>query len=143
MLKIKIITKLKQIYKFVLRAVTILEALQLQLEELKSQNLSLNSKLNIIMSTQNQRFAELNEKLNSVTNDIAQDYQTLLDAVQDKISEEEFAKAEANIARLQGIGASVENPIPDPVEEATDTTGTTEEETTTEGTSEEQPQPIY
>lgn len=78
-----------------------------------------NSKLNKIMATQQERFDLLVARLDTISNDIAADYAQLLKAVQDgtvnKISEESFAAHEANIAKLEALGASVENPVP-PVE---------------------------
>lgn len=67
------------------------------------------------MGKSQERFDALMARLDAATNDIATDYQTLLDAVKDTISEESFAAHEANIARLEALGASVDNPVP-PVE---------------------------
>ena len=76
-------------------------------------------KLNQIMATSQERFDVLMGRLDTVSNDIAADYAQLLKAIQDggagSISEESFAKHEANIAKLETLGASVENPVP-PVE---------------------------
>lgn len=74
----------------------------------------------IIMAKQQERFDLLMGRLDTVTTDIATDYQTLLDAVKngDTISEESWAKHEANITKLEALGASVENPVPTPTPEA-------------------------
>lgn len=64
------------------------------------------------MGKNQERFDLLMGRLDTVTTDIAQDYKTLLDAAKDTISEESFAKHEANIAKLEVLGASVENPVP-------------------------------
>lgn len=82
-------------------------------QENKSLNLIIN-KLNQMAQTNQERFDELNTRLDTITNNIAEDYQSLLDQIgKGSISEESFAKHEANIARLEGIGASVENPVPE------------------------------
>lgn len=66
-----------------------------------------------VMAKNQERFDLLMERLDKVTTDIATDYKTLLEAVQaGGISEESFAKHEANIAKLEELGASVENPVP-------------------------------
>lgn len=79
--------------------------------------LFINSKLNTIMATSQERFDLIIGRLNTITSDIAADYKKLLDAIQngDTITEESFAAAEANIAILETLGASVDNPVP-PVE---------------------------
>jgi len=67
------------------------------------------------MPTQQERFDQMVADLNSVTNDIAADYQKLIDeAKTNQISEESFASAETNIATLKALGASVDNPVPPP-----------------------------
>lgn len=73
---------------------------------------------NLIMGKSQERFDILMGRLDVITNDIAADYAQLLKAIEDgadSISEESFAKHEANIAKLEELGASVENPVP-PVE---------------------------
>ena len=75
------------------------------------------------MAKSQERFDALMERLDKVTTDIAADYKKLLDAVEagsDSISEESFAKHEANIAKLEELGASVDNPIPDEPTEPTE-----------------------
>lgn len=74
-------------------------------------------KLDLIMALTQQQFNELVARLDAVTNDIAADYQKLLDEIQaGNISDESVAAAKANIEKLEALGASVENPVP-PVEE--------------------------
>lgn len=73
------------------------------------------------MAKSQERFDALMARLDAVTNDIAADYAKLLKAIQDgadSISEESFAAHEANIAKLEELGASVDNPVPEepPVE---------------------------
>lgn len=67
------------------------------------------------MATSQERFDLIIGRLNTITSDIAADYKKLLDAVQNNtpISEESFAAAEANIAILETLGASVDNPVPE------------------------------
>lgn len=78
--------------------------------------ISVNQKLKSIMAKSQERFDLLMGRLDTITTDIAEDYKTLLEAVQaGGISDESFAKHEANIAKLEELGASVENPVP-PVE---------------------------
>lgn len=72
-------------------------------------------KLDEIMALTQQQFNELIARLNTVTNDIAEDYQKLLDEIQaGNISDESVAEAKANIERLEALGASVSNPVPEP-----------------------------
>jgi hypothetical protein len=80
------------------------------------QNYFNSQKLKKFMATQQERFDAIIGRLNTITSDIAADYQLLLDAVKNNtpISEESFAAAEANIAVLEQLGASVENPVPVP-----------------------------
>lgn len=67
------------------------------------------------MATSQERFDALMGRLDTVTTDIAADYKQLLEAVQaGGVSDESFAKHEANIAVLETLGASVENPVPEP-----------------------------
>lgn len=72
------------------------------------------------MAKAQERFDALMARLDKITTDIAGDYKTLLDEVQaGSISDESLAKAEANIATLEALGASVENPVPEPPTEPT------------------------
>jgi len=67
------------------------------------------------MPTNQENFDALMSRLNVATNDIAADYQKLLDeAKNNSVSAESIAAAEANIAKLEALGASVENPVPEP-----------------------------
>lgn len=74
------------------------------------------------MKITQEKFDEIVTKLDEITTDIATDYQQLLDENKKlkeelgtlEVSDESFAKHEARIAQLQGLGASVENPVPDP-----------------------------
>lgn len=76
-------------------------------------------KLDLIMAKSQERFDLLMGRLDTITTNIAEDYKTLLAAVQEgTISEESFTKHEANIAKLEELGASVENPVPEPTPEA-------------------------
>lgn len=79
-------------------------------------NINNHFKLNTIMATSQERFDLIIGRLNTITSDIAADYKKLLDAIQNNtpISEESFAAAEANIAVLEQLGASVDNPVPEP-----------------------------
>lgn len=66
------------------------------------------------MPTNQEIFDAQLARLDTVTNDIAADYQKLIDDAAAKgVSAESLAKHEANVARLEGIGASVENPVPE------------------------------
>lgn len=67
----------------------------------------------IIMLNQKQ-FDELIARLNTVTNDIAEDYKKLLAEIQaGNITDASVAEAKANIERLEALGASVSNPVPE------------------------------
>lgn len=67
------------------------------------------------MAKAQERFDQLMARLDLVTNDIAADYKKLLELLADgTISEESFAAHEANIAKLEALGASVDNPVPEP-----------------------------
>lgn len=71
------------------------------------------SNQNTIMATSQERHDALMERLNVITNDIAADYQKLLDEARNNaVSQESLDRAEANIMRLEAIGASVANPLP-------------------------------
>lgn len=72
-----------------------------------------------IMAKAQEQFDALMDRLNTVTNDIAADYQKLLDEIQNNtVSPASIEAAKANIEKLEGLGASVENPVPEepPVE---------------------------
>lgn len=65
------------------------------------------------MATRQEQFDAVIGRLNTVTNDIAADYKKLLDeAKTNSVSAESIASAEANIATLEALGASVDNPVP-------------------------------
>lgn len=67
------------------------------------------------MATRQEEFDALIGRLNTVTNDIAADYQKLLDEIaNNSVSAESLANAAANIATLESLGASVSNPVPEP-----------------------------
>lgn len=67
------------------------------------------------MPTRQESFDAIAGRLNTVTNDIAADYQKLLDeAKQNTVSQESIDAAEKNIAALETLGASVDNPVPEP-----------------------------
>lgn len=79
----------------------------------------IQTKLNQEIMANQERFDALMARLDTVTTDIAGDYKQLLDEIaKGSISDESFTLHEANIAKLEALGASVENPIPpdpDPV----------------------------
>lgn len=69
-------------------------------------------KLHLIMTKQ-ERFDAILTSLNETTNEIAADYQALLDQINnDSVSDESLAKAEENIAKLKQIAASNDQPVP-------------------------------
>lgn len=71
-------------------------------------------KIEQFMAKSQERFDALMARLDKVTTDIAGDFKTLLDEVKaGSVSDESFAKAEANIAALEALGASVDNPVPE------------------------------
>lgn len=75
--------------------------------------------------TKQERFDAILTSLNDVTNQIASDYQKLLDEVKNgTVSDESLAAAEANITKLQQIAASNDQPVP-----GTDVPPATEEPT--------------
>jgi ketol-acid reductoisomerase len=75
------------------------------------------TQIEINMSNQ-ERFDALMARLDKATTDIAADYKQLLEEVKSgNISEESFATHEANITKLEELGASVENPVPGTEEE--------------------------
>jgi hypothetical protein len=79
------------------------------------------SKLNFItkqqqnfMANTQERFDLLMSRLNVATNDIAADYKKLLDEIKSgNVSDASLTAAEENIAKLETLGASVENPVPE------------------------------
>jgi len=72
----------------------------------------INSKLNSIMNKQ-ERFDAILSRLDAVTTDIAGDFKTFVQEVKDgTVSDDSLAKAEANIAKLEEVAASKENPVP-------------------------------
>lgn len=83
----------------------------------------ITKKLDQVMANSQERFDALMARLDTVSNDIAADYAQLIEeAKKGQVSEESFAKAEANIAKLEALGASVDNPVP-PTEPTEPTTG--------------------
>lgn len=81
--------------------------------ETKKLLIQINNKLDLIMAKSQEQFDALMGRLDTVTNDIAADYQKLLDEVQNgTVSPESLAAAAVNIAKLETLGASVENPVP-------------------------------
>lgn len=67
-----------------------------------------------IMAKAQEQFDALMDRLNTVTNDIAADYQKLLNEIQNNtVSPASIEAAKANIEKLEGLGASVENPVPE------------------------------
>lgn len=101
-------------------------ALAALLEKLKSNNDSeqfslIIQKLDLIMATKQEQFDAIIAKLDGVTNDIAADYKQLLDEVQaGTVSQESLDKASVNVAKLEALGASVSNPVPETPTEPTD-----------------------
>jgi len=67
------------------------------------------------MPTRQEDFDQLVSDLNTVTNDIAADYEKLLGEIQNNsVSAESIAAAKVNIDKLKALGASVDNPVPEP-----------------------------
>lgn len=67
------------------------------------------------MATRQEDFNALMGRLNVTTNDIAADYKKLLDQIaNDTVTPESIAAATADVAILEGLGASVSNPVPEP-----------------------------
>lgn len=63
--------------------------------------------------TKQERFDAILGRIDTVTTNIAADYQKLLDEVKaGTVSDESLAKAEENIAKLETLAASVDNPVP-------------------------------
>jgi hypothetical protein len=81
--------------------------------EVKKLVRSLTNKLELFMAKTQERFDDLITRLNTITNDIAADYQKLLDEITNNtISDASITAAEENIAKLESLGASVDNPVP-------------------------------
>lgn len=81
---------------------------------------------NTIIMAKQEQFDALMQRLDATTNDIAADLKLLKDQIaNDTISDESLAKLDANIQKLEAIGASTENPVPE------EPTGPTEPETPT------------
>jgi hypothetical protein len=67
------------------------------------------------MPTRQEEFDQMVSDLDAATNDIAADYEKLLSEAQtNTVSAESIAAAKVNIERLKSLGASVENPVPEP-----------------------------
>jgi len=67
------------------------------------------------MPTRQEEFDQMVADLDAATNDIAADYEKLLSEAQtNTVSAESIAAAKVNIERLKSLGASVENPVPEP-----------------------------
>jgi tetrahydromethanopterin S-methyltransferase subunit G len=82
-------------------------------EEVKKRLRSLTNKLELFMAKTQERFDDLMARLDTITNDIAADYQKLLDEItNNSVSDASITAAEANIAKLESLGASVDNPVP-------------------------------
>jgi len=63
------------------------------------------------MATKSEQVQALNERFNAATNEVAADLQTLRDKIKDgTVSDADVAALEANIARLEGMGA---DPVPE------------------------------
>src|SRR5688572_23406841 len=72
----------------------------------------LHKKLDILMTKQ-ERFDAILTRLDTVTTDIAGDFSTFVKEVREgTVSEESLAKAETNIATLEQLAATKENPVP-------------------------------
>jgi hypothetical protein len=81
-------------------------------EKLFTEIKSINSKLEI-MATKQERFDALLTRIDAVTTDLAGDFKTFIEEARTgTISEESFTKAEENVAKLEALAASKENPIP-------------------------------
>lgn len=70
------------------------------------------------MAKAQEQFDTLMGRLDTVTNDIAGDYQTLLNKIIElndgSVSQASLDAHAARITQLEAIGASVENPVPVP-----------------------------
>ena len=68
-----------------------------------------------IMATKQEQYDSIMNRLDAITNDIAADYKKLLDEIANgTVSQESLDRGSANVARLEEIGASVDNPVPEP-----------------------------
>lgn len=73
----------------------------------------INQKLDKIMTKQ-EKFDAAIDRLNTTTNDIAADLKQLKEEnAAGTISDESLAKLDANVATLEALGASTENPVPE------------------------------
>jgi hypothetical protein len=77
------------------------------------------SKLNLLISktdkimTKQERFDTILTRMDTVTTGIADDFKLFIKEAQEgQVSDESLAKAEANIAKLEELAASKENPVP-------------------------------
>ena len=74
--------------------------------------------------TKQERFDGILTRLDTVTTNIAEDFKTFVQEVKDGgVSDESLAKAEANIATLEQIAATKENPVPGEETPPADETG--------------------
>lgn len=72
----------------------------------------INQKIDLIMTKQEKLDAAL-ERLNTTTNDIAADLVLLKQQIAEgTVTEESLTRLDANVATLEGLGASTENPVP-------------------------------
>lgn len=63
--------------------------------------------------TKQERFDAILTRMDTVTTGIAEDFKLFIKEAQDgQISDESLEKAEANIATLEALAASKENPVP-------------------------------
>lgn len=72
-------------------------------------NISLHSKYNSIMAKQDQ-FDAMLQRLDAATTEIADDLRELREEVIDTISDESLAKLDANISKLETMGAEDDQP---------------------------------
>jgi hypothetical protein len=74
---------------------------------------SIKIKIDQIMTKQ-EKFDAALERLNTTTNDIAADLTLLKKQIQDgTVSDESLAKLDTNVATLEALGASTDNPVPE------------------------------
>lgn len=67
------------------------------------------------MGERQESFNALMGRLDTVTNDIAADYEKLLgEAENNSVTAESIAAGHANVDRLKALGDSVANPVPEP-----------------------------
>lgn len=63
--------------------------------------------------TKQERFDGILTRMDAVTNNIAEDFKAFVQEAKDgNVSDDSLAKAEANIAKLEELAASKENPVP-------------------------------